>query len=183
MSWLHQQGHAVLFLDDPKQLPLAVVLERPDHVGIDRLLDAVAANSRRPPGQPAVVVDAGSAVTVDWLDDRGTFCGGAILPGFRLMSRALHDYTALLPLVEIKTAGPAVPGVSTRSAVEAGIFWALVGGVNAIIARLTAHGAKAPTVFLTGGDAALLADCLDTKAILWQEMTLEGIRLAARTQE
>ena len=82
-------------------MPLEVELEHPDKVGIDRLLNAVAANRRRQEHVAAILVDAGSAVTVDYLDGNGVFRGGAIFPGFRLMARALHDYTALLPIVDI----------------------------------------------------------------------------------
>src|SRR5579883_792433 len=89
IAWLRQQGQTVRFLDDPGELPLRVLVERPDHVGIDRLLDAVAANSRRLPDRAAVIIDAGSAVTVDLLDESGAFVGGVILPGFRLMARSL----------------------------------------------------------------------------------------------
>src|SRR5262245_11567497 len=60
-QWLLQRGEAVRVLTDPCDLPLAVKVPAPERVGIDRLLDAVAANTRRRPGVPAVVVDAGSA--------------------------------------------------------------------------------------------------------------------------
>src|SRR5262249_52379244 len=65
IDWLGSQGQQVRWLNDPAELPLIVRLERPDHVGIDRLLNAVAANNRRPEAKPAVLIDAGSAVTVD----------------------------------------------------------------------------------------------------------------------
>ncbi|MEK7734665.1 MAG: type III pantothenate kinase, partial [Pseudomonadota bacterium] len=55
-----------------------------------------------------LLVDAGSAVTVDYVDQDGAFCGGAILPGLRLMAKALHDYTALLPLIEVEDAKAAL---------------------------------------------------------------------------
>src|SRR6516164_9083576 len=113
IDWLRNQGQQVRLLDNPADLPLIVHLETPDHVGIDRLLNAVAANSRRPPGTPAVLIDAGSAVTVDWLDEEGAFCGGAIFPGLRLMTMALHSYTALLPLVTIRKSSPGLPAKST----------------------------------------------------------------------
>src|SRR5262249_39329320 len=119
-DWLCRRGDEVHFFDDPSLLPLRVLLERPDRVGIDRLLDAVAANSRRVPGVPAVVIDVGTAVTVDWLDGTGAFRGGAILPGLRLMAHALHDYTALLPLVEAPRRMPVLPGNATTPAIEAG---------------------------------------------------------------
>jgi len=63
ITWIEQQGGTVRLLAEARELPLRVSLEKPDHVGIDRLLDAVAANGLRPPGRPAVVVDAGSAIT------------------------------------------------------------------------------------------------------------------------
>ncbi len=179
-DWLRQRGHAVRVIDSPDDLPLTVLLERPDHVGIDRLFNAVAANTRRDKNRPAVLVDAGSAVTVDWLDSCGAFCGGAIFPGLRLMTEALHRYTALLPLVPIKSPLPAVPGVTTPAAVEAGVYWALVGGVQAIISRLARQDPTPPMIFLAGGDAPLLVPGLDMHAIFWPEITLEGIRLAAQ---
>jgi type III pantothenate kinase len=177
-DWLRRQGHAVRLLDDPKELPLRVLLERPDHVGVDRLLDAVAANSRRRGGTPAVVVDAGSAVTVDLVDAAGAFAGGVIMPGFRLMAQALHDYTALLPLVPPPTRPPDVPGVSTPKAVEAGVYYSVVGGIRALIGEYAKALGATPQLFLTGGDGPLLGQVL-TEAEQWPLMTLEGIRLAA----
>jgi type III pantothenate kinase len=176
IDWLRNHGQHVHLLDDPGQLPLRVKLDRPDHVGVDRLLNAVAANSRRPEGTPAVLIDAGSAVTVDWLDEEGAFCGGAIFPGLRLMTMALHSYTALLPLITINNSSPALPARSTPEAVEAGVFWTVVGGINAIVGHLAGKGQ--PMVFLAGGDAGLLAPRMERPALVWPEMTLEGIRLA-----
>ena len=161
-DWLTQRHFSVVELDWP-QLPLRVNLEFPGRVGIDRLLDAVAANSRRPAGVPAVVIDAGSAVTVDWVDAAGVFQGGAIFPGFRLMANALHDYTALLPLIEINRARPDLPGRSTPTAMEVGLYWAVVGGIQALTREYGASSERPPLVFLTGGDSGLLAPGLGPK--------------------
>jgi type III pantothenate kinase len=177
LRWLQARGDTGHMLD-AEHLPLRVLVEHPRKVGIDRLLDAVAANSRRRPGAPAVVIDAGSAVTVDWLDEAGAFRGGAIFPGLRLMARALHEHTALLPLVEVPQGIPPLPGTATAPAITAGIFWAVVGGIQALTAQLGAGSAGHPDVFLTGGDAALLHQALPA-TLLWPDMTLEGIRLAA----
>jgi type III pantothenate kinase len=176
-GWLREAGAHVEVIDDPGRLPLRVLLPRPDHVGVDRLLDAVAANSRRPAGRPAVVVDAGSAITVDWLDEEGAFRGGAILPGLRLMAEALHQYTALLPLVDVPRRPPTVPGTSTPAAVEAGIYWAAAGGAAALARAYRTFAGPEPVVFLTGGDGPALAPALGVEP--WPEMTLEGLRLAA----
>ncbi len=178
-EWARQRGDVVWVLEDWRDLALEVRLERPDWVGIDRLLDAVAARGR---GQPAVIVDAGSAVTVDWLDAGGAFAGGAIFPGLRLMAQALHDHTALLPLIQVRRAFPELPGLSTPAAMEAGIFWAVVGGIRALTEQLAAQAHPAPALYLTGGDAALLQAALDPTFLLWPTMTLEGLRLVAETK-
>ncbi|MHB1423602.1 MAG: type III pantothenate kinase [Gemmataceae bacterium] len=177
-DWLRQCGQQVLMLDDPGKLPLRVLVARPDHVGIDRLLDAVAANSRRSAGVPAAIIDAGSAVTVDLLDANGAFVGGAIVPGLRLMAKSLHDYTALLPIVEPPTQAPPLPGTATIPAVEAGIFWAVAGGTIALLREYRSLCRSDMEVFLTGGDGSRLQAVLP-EAQLWPMMTLEGIRLSA----
>jgi type III pantothenate kinase len=177
-TWAQGRGDTVLRLEWAKQLPLQVCVDHPDWVGIDRLLNAVAANTRRRPGAPAVIVDAGSAVTVDFVDGSGTFRGGSIFPGLRLMAQALHDHTALLPLIQVQQPLPAVPATSTTAAMEAGIYWALAGGIDALVRRLQENSGGAADVFLAGGDAALLQPGMQTRVIVWPHITLEGIRFA-----
>jgi type III pantothenate kinase len=191
-DWLRRRGDTVRLVESAAQLPLAVKVEHPDKVGIDRLLDAVAANTRRRPGLPAVVIDAGSAVTVNYLDEDGAFLGGAILPGLRLMAQALHDYTALLPLVDLRQPPPPVSvlgpdphrpispvGTNTTEAVKAGILYAVVGGVESLINALWSPSGGGLEVFLTGGDADILEPELAYEVLWWPQMTLEGIRLTA----
>jgi type III pantothenate kinase len=178
IGWLHQRGDSVVVVDDPRDIPLRVDLPRPDHVGVDRLLDAVAANSRRTPGQPAAIVDAGSAITVDRLDETGTFLGGAILPGMRLMAEALHAHTALLPMVETPRRIPHFLGKDTRTAIEAGLFWGAYGGIERILREYSLFGGPTLKVFFTGGDSLLFKPAFP-EAEFWPEMTLEGIRLSA----
>ena len=106
MDWIVRQGstpsgHSApsgLTADD---LPLEVRLEHPEHIGMDRLAAATAAAQLRAPRRAALVVDSGSAITVDYLSAEGVFMGGAILPGLGLAARALHQFTDLLPLVPL----------------------------------------------------------------------------------
>lgn len=177
IEWLRERGLRVQLLDNPNDLPLRVSVARPDHVGVDRLLDAVAANSRRAAGTPAAVIDAGSAVTVDLIDDSGAFTGGAILPGMQLMAKALHDYTALLPLLQPPEKRPAVPGTNTPTAMELGIFWAAAGGISELLREYRNHCRSNVEVFFTGGDGPRLHPIFP-EACLWPEMTLEGIRVS-----
>lgn len=185
LKWLRRNGETVLLLDSAAKLPLGVHVDHPDRVGIDRLLDAVAANALRRADVPAIVIDAGSAVTIDWVDAAGAFAGGSIMPGLRLMAEALHDYTALLPLLQVHEPAP-LPARSTTTAMEAGIFWAVAGGIRAICERLAGEHREVD-VFLTGGDAGKLEGNLRetlpaplaASLRVVPGLTLEGIRLAA----
>ncbi|MEX0715844.1 MAG: type III pantothenate kinase [Planctomycetaceae bacterium] len=146
-------------LDDPRDVPLIVDLPEPGKIGIDRLLNAVAANAVRPRDRPAIIVDTGTATTVDLVSPAGAFQGGAILPGFQLSARALHRYTALLPLIgieELATEPHSPLGRNTREALRSGLFWGQLGAVKELVAQLGGEDGDA-ALFLTGGGAPLLA--------------------------
>jgi type III pantothenate kinase len=160
-------------------LPLSVKLDRPDMVGVDRLLDAVAANAL---GRPAVVVDVGSAITVDLVSAEGAFLGGAILPGIAMSARALHEFTDLLPRIEMSDLGTPPPalGSATVPALQSGLFWGTVGAIRELIDRLTKDRHGTPQVFLTGGAGPAVAELLGPSARHVPHLTLAGIALAAK---
>ena len=104
----------------------------------------------------------------------------ANFPGFRLMAEVLHDHTALLPLVHIEEPNPPVPGTDTPAAICAGVYWAVTGGVKALIRQLTGQaGSRRGKVFITGGDAHLLLAVLEPDIEYCPTLTLEGVRIAA----
>jgi type III pantothenate kinase len=181
IEWVKKRGDQVVLIDDYRQLPLKILVHYPERVGIDRLLNAVAAKIGALRFDAIIIVDAGSAVTVDLLDGTGAFLGGAIFPGFRLMGQALHDHTALLPVVEIRESNPALPGKDTEAAIRAGVFWAVAGGVKALVRQMTARSKlhRQPELFITGGDAKLLLPVLEAEFQHIPQLTLEGIRLTA----
>ncbi len=173
---LRCDGHKVSIIDDYRSLPLAVQVDAPQKVGIDRLLNAVALLKKIPSGTPFAIVDAGSAITVDFVDADHVFRGGAIMPGYRLMAKALNDYTARLPFItSFPEREPALPATNTIDAINAGLHFAVHGGINAIIERL-AQSFGQLKVFIAGGDAPLLKklDCRPEMAGPF--LTLEGIR-------
>lgn len=164
------------------ELPIANRTEQPERVGIDRLLCAVSANHLRHPDRAAIVVDMGSAITVDLVAADGGFEGGAILPGIALAARALQAGTDVLPQVDLATIAdpPDALGQSTRAAIAAGLHWGALGAVREIIARLGPAIAMPRDLFITGGDARRVADDLSTAeqpARLHEQMVLSGIRL------
>jgi type III pantothenate kinase len=184
-EWLRAKGTAVRIIDDYRQLQVPLQVKVPEKVGLDRLLNALALQARpyREKGRPAIIVDAGSAVTVDLVDESGVFLGGTIFPGLRLMAQALHTYTAKLPKVEIVPPLPALPGKSTEEAIHLGVHGAVAGGIERLCRELATAVTKEPLIYLTGGDRAILEPHLADTVISWQAMTLEGLRLAATNHD
>ena len=162
-------------------LPLEVNLPRPDMVGIDRLLAAVAANRIRQSDRPAVVVDLGTAVTVDLISVDGVFQGGAILPGIEMSARALHDYTDLLPRIQMTelTEPPEALGKATEPAMRSGLYWGSVGAVRELTSRMIADPSVEPEIFVTGGAGPMVAKLLSKSAHHVPHLTLAGIALTA----
>jgi type III pantothenate kinase len=160
-----------------RDLPLIVDVEAPDRVGMDRLAASVAANRLRDSGRPAVVVDAGTAITVNLVAADGVFRGGAILPGFKLTAKALSEGTDLLPLVapEPVSEPPLPVGRSTQAAIRSGLFWGSVGAVRELVNRISAELGVAPQVFVTGGDARRLTEYLGQDARFVPDLVLLGI--------
>lgn len=164
-------------------LPIVIDVDFPERVGIDRLLAAVAANALRRPNRPAIVVDAGTAVTVDVISAEGAFQGGIIWPGWRMMAQSLAGNTDALPLVTagLEEGPPPILGKSTEKAMRSGLFWGNVGAVREFIARLRAELPSEADVYVTGGDAQRLARLACSDSQQADELVLAGIVLAART--
>lgn len=141
-----------------QNIPIRVRTDVPARVGIDRLLAAFAANHLRSSERAAIVVDLGTAITVDVVEPDGAFAGGAILPGIGMAGRALAEQTDALPHVRFDPSHPPSPvGKSTTSAIEAGLFWGAVGAINELINQQAADLALPPDVFVTGGAGGTVA--------------------------
>ncbi|HUY92510.1 MAG TPA: type III pantothenate kinase [Pirellulales bacterium] len=181
VDWLRQADVSQMMLLSASDLPLAVRLPRPDMVGVDRLLGAVAANRLRTDGQGAIVVDLGTAITVDLVSSNGEFLGGAILPGIGISARALNQFTDLLPLVKMHELAEPPPalGSNTIEAMCSGLYWGAVGGVKQLIELLGGSITGEPAIFLTGGAAPAVAGLLSQSARYEPHLTLAGIALAA----
>lgn len=176
----------VLNTDD---FPLEITVDEPRRVGIDRLFNAVAANRLKTASQAAIIVDTGTATTVDVVNPDRSFAGGAILPGFELSAKSLHDYTALLPLIpveDLRQTEPVVLGKNTTDAIRSGLFWGQLGAVRELIAQHTQqiltelNPGEPPLVLLTGGGSALLAPHLDDSVHFEPLLSLQGLALVAQ---
>jgi type III pantothenate kinase len=140
-------------------IPIANSLTDDTTVGQDRLLNALGAFARS--RQACIVIDAGTAVTVDFVDGEGTFHGGAIAPGIRMMRDALHEFTAALPKAELSPEflhqSPSPPfGKDTVEAINLGVTSSVIGLAHLLIDRYAEFYEAYPRVVATGGDAGFL---------------------------
>jgi type III pantothenate kinase len=167
-----------------EQIPLAVDVREPQRLGIDRMLNAVAANRLRRPDRAAIVVDMGTAMTVNFVSADGVFRGGAILAGPATTLAALHTATSSLPLLghEALATAPPVVGKSTAEAMAAGAYWGAIGAARQLIERMAAECEAEPDVVLTGGAAEAVAGHIgvgERPARFVPHLVLAGIRLVA----
>lgn len=156
-------------------LPMEVGVREPERVGIDRVCAAAAAFDHI--GRDCVVIDVGSAVTVDYVDAAGVFQGGAILPGPGLQAKVLAESTAQLPLVKLTPGHPAI-GKDTASAIAAGICVGLAGAVRGIVEEIATIAGDWPQTVMTGGAAGLIADRMDFVDNHVPNLTLMGVGIA-----
>jgi len=150
---------------DRSQIPIELDVEAPERVGIDRLLAAWGAWKHYGIAgrQPLIVIQAGTAVTIDWINENGAFCGGAIMPGLTLSLKYMALGTAHLPWLAPpdRPSQTLLPGRNTREAVLAGASASFLGGIQYLVTRYRSqwsHG-EVPVV-VSGGDGISLADSL-----------------------
>lgn len=149
-------------------------------LGADRIANAVAARQRYPE-RDLLIVDAGTATTVDALSGDGVHHGGAILPGIGLWAQALRDHTAALPLVALEAAPESV-GRSTRDNIASGLYFGHLGAIRELVARIgrDAFGAAGRPFILGSGGAATLFSSAGLFDAVDPDLTLLGTRLLLR---
>jgi type III pantothenate kinase len=172
----------VRWLLSATEIPVRHALVRPEFAGVDRALAVMAATELKPPRQPGVVLLCGTALVVERINADGVWEGGAIAPGVSVMAAALHLRTAMLPLIEVREAPPPW-APSTIAAMEAGLFWGMVGMARELIARQAEEFGVAPHVIWTGGDANMLAPWVTgPESRIEADLVLTGMaQLARRT--
>jgi type III pantothenate kinase len=160
------------------EAPIGRQLDPETVVGVDRLLSAAGAFDILK--QACVIVDAGTAITVDFVDGQGTFHGGAIAPGAAMQLKALHAQTAALPDLPFRAPEDEPFGRNTAQAMYQGVFHGIRGMVQRLVERYAeAYGAY-PLVVATGGDAQALFGNEPLIDRIVPDLTLIGIEIAAR---
>lgn len=167
-----------------RDVPLRMALPRPDKVGLDRLCAALAA-FRRGLAKPCIVVDAGTAVTVDAVSANGEFLGGSIFVGPQAALDYLAQTTDALPRIKLspEQRGEHPLGKSTEDALISGAILATAGGITEIVRRIREIIGAPAQLFITGGAAAGLVPLLPFDCIFVEHLVLEGIAAVGRGLE
>lgn len=158
--------------DDGVTLGINILLDRPEEVGADRLVNAVAAHKRYPGS--LIIIDFGTATTFDVVDADGNYCGGAIAPGINLSLEALHMAAAKLPRVAIGRPKQVI-GRATVPAMRSGIYWGYVGLIEGLVKRMSEEIGTPVTVVATGGLAPIFFDATSVITHLDGDLTLRGL--------
>lgn len=149
--------------------------KKPEEVGADRLVNAAAARARFK--GPVIVIDFGTATTLDCLNARGDYLGGAICPGMELAGEWLASHTAKLPKVTFEAAPRKALGQTTKESLQSGLFWGYISLVEGLLQRLTREMGSRTTVVATGGLSNLLGPHIKACSHVLPHLTLEGLRL------
>ncbi len=153
-------------------VPIEIDIERPEDVGADRLVNAMAVKVRH--RSPAVVIDFGTATTFDVIDGRGAYVGGVIAPGINLSLNALHGAASKLPRVSIIQPEKVI-GKTTVQAMQSGLYWGYVGLIDGLLHNIIEELGVKPLVLATGGLAPLFAQNITLIDHIDDHLTLTGL--------
>lgn len=154
------------------KIPFTNTYTTPQTLGSDRIA-LVAAGATQFPEKDLLVIDAGSAITYDFLTADNQYLGGSISPGVAMRYGALHSFTAKLPLLEKKAAFPLI-GKSTESAIHSGVLQGVFTEIDGVIDQYKNQFTDL-TIILTGGDADFLQDRLKNDIFANSNFLLEGL--------
>jgi len=162
----------IIELTNKTPLPITLDYETPKTLGRDRIAAAVGAHTIFPKNN-VLIIDLGTAITIDLLNDQGVFKGGNISPGVRTRFRSLHEFTGALPMVEPHYPFP-TRGKNTTDAILAGVMegvaWELKGYINEHIMTF-----KDPKVIITGGDAIFFDKYLKNDIFVDLNLNVKGL--------
>lgn len=155
---------------------LNIRYENPKLVGADRIVNAVAA--MRLYGRPLIVIDFGTATTFEYIDESGSYLGGAIVPGIGISMEALYQAAAKLPRIEFDMTKPeSVIGRNPVGSIQSGLVYGFAGQVDGIVTKIREEFANEAKVIATGGLADFIAKESCTIEIVDPLLTLKGLKM------
>ncbi len=178
-NWLNFANTIVdkpIQVDHQMETGLKVVTDNPAEVGADRIVNAVAAFDKY--ASPLIIVDFGTAITLDCVSGQAEYLGGAIAPGLGISLDALGNQTAKLPRVDISTPPQKAIGTTTIGAIKAGILFGYGGMIDGLITRIKKEFLpEKPKTIATGGMAGLIAPYSEHIEEIEPQLTITGLLL------
>ncbi len=166
-------GCVPLVIGEPNvTLGMTPQIDNPKEAGADRLVDSVAAHSKY--GGPVIVLDFGTATTLDVVDGDGNYAGGIIAPGVNLSLDALHSAAAKLPRIAVEKPHHVI-GKNTLECMQSGIFWGYVSMIEGLIMRIRQEYGEDLKTVATGGLASLFAKGTEMIDHIDKDLTLAGL--------
>jgi type III pantothenate kinase len=153
---------------------IRIDMDNPREVGPDRIVNAVAAHQLY--GGPVIVIDMGTATTMDVVSKDGRYIGGAIAPGIIISTEALFTRTAVLPRIELALPKKAI-GRNTVAAMQSGVVFGYIGLIEGIISRIQAELDERAKVVAAGGLAGMIVGASNVINIVNPDLTLIGLRM------
>jgi type III pantothenate kinase len=174
LAWLNEQQIDFQPLSAVEHMPFTSVYTTPETLGSDRKA-AVAGALKKFPSQNSLVITAGSCLTYNLVNRKNEFLGGAISPGINMRLKALHQFTAQLPIVAIQAA-PAVQwiGGNTVESIQVGVYRAVLNEIEGFIGQFQADFENL-NILICGGDAPFLVSHLKNNIFAHPSLILEGL--------
>jgi len=170
-------GKEPIIVSNDIDLGIKNLYKNPNEVGTDRLVTAVGAYEKY--GGPSIIVDIGTAITLDYINKNGEYIGGIIAPGIEISADALFNKTAKLPKIDIDIPKRVI-GKSTRESMQSGLVFGFIGLIDSLIERiLESENLTKDDVRIigTGGFAALISHNSKYIELVDKMLTMEGLKL------
>ncbi len=155
-------------------VPIKNNYKNPEEVGIDRLVNAYSALNKVEP--PLIVIDLGTAITFDVVNEKGEYEGGLIFPGIESSVKALFSKTSKLPMVKIEEP-ECIIGRTTIDSIKSGIFNGYCSLIEGVIEKIVSTKKNKFNIILTGGNSKLISKGIKVKHIVDEFLAMEGIYL------
>ena len=161
-------------IDHKSKFPFTNLYATPETLGIDRMVLAAGATLMYP-NQNRLIIDAGTCITYDFVNDKNQYLGGAISPGIKIRYKSLNNYTSKLPLLTLSEDFNII-GNSTKSAIHSGVINGVIFEIEGFISQYSLKNQDL-TIILTGGDAEFLAKRLKSTIFANSNFLLESLNL------
>ena len=160
----------------PLDWTMAIDVAEPQSLGADRAVNTIAAHALH--GGDLIVIDFGTATTLDWSDFTGAYKGGIIAPGINLSLDALVTAAAKLPRIAIEAPqSTSVIGRNTVDQMHVGIFWGYLAMIEGLVGRMKAEVGRPAKVLATGGLASLFEKHTDVFDVIEPDLTIQGLAI------